>query len=163
MGVTSVSTWDSKAFTAKSLLGEDAGPWRRPCPGLDSETDTGGKRAGNNLWKTDTAAGHDINGQNQQGPGWWMRLSLDLEPQSKLILILQQGRHDSSKTNHKKSASGPMVQFLEIPTPCPKQLEYPSHPVAYEITQPYKTYVPRCCSCFPRWPTLCLWSVFLSK
>ena len=64
-GVTSVSMWDSKAFKAKSLLEEDAGPWRRPCPGLDSEADTGGKRSGNKLWKNDTATGHDGNGQNQ--------------------------------------------------------------------------------------------------
>ena len=36
-----------------------------------------------------------------------------------------------------------VAQFLEIPAPSPKQLEYPSYSLAYEITLPYKNWQPR--------------------
>ena len=36
-----------------------------------------------------------------------------------------------------------VAQFLEIPTPSPKQLEYSSHSLTYEITHPYKNWQPR--------------------
>ena len=35
------------------------------------------------------------------------------------------------------------AQFLEISTPSPKYLEYSSHPLAYEMTHPYKNWEPR--------------------
>ena len=46
------------------------------------------------------------------------------------------------------------AQFLEIPTPSPKQLEKSSHPLAYEITQLIKANPIFWASRFLRWPTL---------
>ena len=53
--------------------------------------------------------------------------------------------HDSSKTNHKDQKAG-NAQFLEIPTRSSKELEYPSHSLACEITHPYKNWhsIPWC-------------------
>ena len=34
------------------------------------------------------------------------------------------------------------AQFLEMPTPFPKWLQYSSHSLAYEITHPYKILQP---------------------
>ena len=35
-----------------------------------------------------------------------------------------------------------VAQFLEIPTPSPKELEYSSHSLVYEITHPYTNWQP---------------------
>ena len=52
-----------------------------------------------------------------------------------------------------------VAQFLEIPAPSPKQLEY-SYSLAYEITHPYKNdiLIPWGHSHLLRRPTLCLWN-----
>ena len=47
--------------------------------------------------------------------------------------------HDSSEANHERPKSGQWAQFLEISTPFPKELKWPSHLVAYEINQSIKT------------------------
>ena len=36
-----------------------------------------------------------------------------------------------------------VAQFLKIPIPSPKQLGYPSHSLAYEMTHSYKNWQPR--------------------
>ena len=56
-----------------------------------------------------------------------------------------------------------VVHLLEIFFPSPKQLDYSSHSLAYEITQPRKTnhFILQSGFHSPRQPTLCLWSMFL--
>ena len=53
-----------------------------------------------------------------------------------------------------KAKKWAVAQFLEIPTPSPKQLEKSSHSLAYEITQLIKANPIFWASCFLRWPTL---------
>ena len=56
-----------------------------------------------------------------------------------------------------------VVYLLEILFPSPKELDYSSHTLAYEITQPIKTghFILQSGSHSPKWLTLCLWSMFL--
>ena len=53
-----------------------------------------------------------------------------------------------------------MAQFLEIPTPSLKQLEY-SPSLAYEITQPCKNW--QLCTLVPLLPEMTILSMFLYK
>ena len=55
-------------------------------------------------------------------------------------------------------------QLLEIPSPCPKLLEYSSHSLAYEVIQPIKANYAICQGlCLLRWPTLSVQCVSLNK
>lgn len=75
---------------------------------------------------------------------WWTsRLPLDIEPPYTLFVTWQQAKtHTHSAmtvprltTKVKKWA---VAQILKIPIQSPKQLGYPSHSLAYEMTHSYK-------------------------
>ena len=90
------------------------------------------------------------------------QLSLELEPQYILIVTLSKLSDTPTVAmtvlrQTIKVKKWAVAQFLEIPTPSPKWLEFSSHSLAHEIIHPYKiTDKPLRSGHFHllRWPTL---------
>ena len=126
----------------------------RQCSGEDHET--GGKGAGPNSWKNNTAQGHTINRLKSNGSKMTSQIQLNLDP------------HLQAKCQRCQDSSRHCQKTKEWVVP--QLLEWSSHSLTYEITQLGKTnhttfhghqcngpYPVKCASLNPNKSTSYLW------